>query len=279
MTLLPLGDSIRPEDRKVRQFVRARGNISSSGGHQAHLSALAYMSDSYFIGTVSRVHAIPRFASPEDMKKVLASLKNSSDQSEETIARYLKEVSEEEAAELGSHQQSGSDRKTLSMMVSLDHTIYFHNPRAFRADEWIFTEMKSPWAGEGRGLVMQKMWSKDGVLIATCVQEVGFHPKSKDAENKEKADKLPIRELSALTKMKKGNHPLSRRPEQANCEDLPALGTGTSSSGHILFPCVGLRWCLSTSAQRTFLCVLFLFPFLRHSYCWRMVFGNGDILT
>lgn len=57
-------------------------------------------------------------------------------------------------------------------MVSLDHSIYFHNPRAFRADEWMFIERESPWAGEGRGLALQKIWSQDGTLIATCTQEV-----------------------------------------------------------------------------------------------------------
>lgn len=195
---LPLGDSIHPEEKKVRQFVQARGNISSSGGYQAHLSALAYMSDSYFIGTVSRVHDIPRFSSPGALKKALSSLKNPSDLNDESIERYLKEASEEEAAELGYHMRNGSNRKELSMMVSLDHTIYFHNPRGFRADEWILTEMQSPWAGEGRGLVTQEMWSKDGVLIATCVQEVGFSQVegSESKENTPKADKLP-RELSA----------------------------------------------------------------------------------
>jgi acyl-CoA thioesterase II len=58
------------------------------------------------------------------------------------------------------------------MMVSLDHTIYFHNPRSFRADEWIFTEMETTWAGDGRGLVYQRMYTRDGTLIASCVQEV-----------------------------------------------------------------------------------------------------------
>jgi hypothetical protein len=29
------------------------------------------------------------------------------------------------------------DHKEVGMMVSLDHSIYFHNPRAFRADEWM----------------------------------------------------------------------------------------------------------------------------------------------
>jgi acyl-CoA thioesterase 8 len=63
----------------------------------------------------------------------------------------------------------------VSMMVSLDHTIYFHNPRNFRADEWLFTEMESPWSGDGRGLVLQKIFTQKGELIATCVQEVIVH--------------------------------------------------------------------------------------------------------
>ena len=33
------------------------------------------------------------------------------------------------------------------------------------------TEMETPWAGDGRGLVVQRIWSKEGVLIATCTQE------------------------------------------------------------------------------------------------------------
>ena len=60
------------------------------------------------------------------------------------------------------------------MMVSLDHTIYFHNPKEFRADDWLLTEMESPWSGDGRGLVFQRIYTQTGVLIATCVQEVSL---------------------------------------------------------------------------------------------------------
>ena len=60
------------------------------------------------------------------------------------------------------------------MMVSLDHTIYFHRPREVKADEWMCTEMESPWSGEGRGLVTQRIWNKEGRLVATCVQEVSL---------------------------------------------------------------------------------------------------------
>ena len=60
---------------------------------------------------------------------------------------------------------------SIGMMVSLDHTIYFHRPREIRADEWLFSEMESPWAGDGRGLVLQRIWNRKGVLVASCVQE------------------------------------------------------------------------------------------------------------
>lgn len=62
----------------------------------------------------------------------------------------------------------------MCMMVSLDHSIYFHEPRGFRADEWMFTEMASPWSGDGRGVVQQHIFAADGTLVATCFQEVCF---------------------------------------------------------------------------------------------------------
>jgi len=170
-------DSPKPHTKKTRQWIKARGRISPSGGYQAHLSALAYMSDSYFIGTVSRVHKLWRFSAPgkgpnksrldEDVLKKLL-------EEDEEALRRMPAVDDHVIERLKTGKPHS--RPEIGMMVSLDHTIYFHNARAFRADEWIFTEMESPWAGDGRGLVMQKMYTKEGVLIASCVQEVGCSP-------------------------------------------------------------------------------------------------------
>jgi len=157
--------SPHPHAKKTRQWIKARGRISPDGGYQAHLSALAYMSDSYFIGTVSRVHNLWRFALAPRPGKAAAT------------AAFNDEMAVAEAREnAASTRWEGEERPRIGMMVSLDHTIYFHNPRAFRADEWMFTEMESPWAGDGRGLVLQKIWSADGRLVASCVQEVWFSP-------------------------------------------------------------------------------------------------------
>ena len=132
--------------------MRARGTISPSGGHQAHLNALAYMSDSYFIGTVPRIHGLINIRTRGSASGVDVGLHQA--------ARTKGEVVEGEA------------KCEIGMMVSLDHSIFFHGPRDFRADQWMFCEMESPWAGDGRGVVHQRIFTRDGRLIATCAQEV-----------------------------------------------------------------------------------------------------------
>lgn len=143
------------------------------------------MSDSYFIGTISRVHNLWRFSIPlfdvATQKPLSDDRRSSSNQNtlsqtqlaslRQSEAVSLKAMAELEKSENVSFQSSES-KATVGMMVSLDHTIYFHRPREIRADEWMFSEMESPWAGDGRGLVFQRIWSKGGRLLATCVQEV-----------------------------------------------------------------------------------------------------------
>ena len=147
----------RPDERKCGQWIRARGKIA--GGHQSHLEALAYMSDSYFIGTVSRIHKLWRFPfRPEEI----------ADLPEDRQAQ-VKELMEFEG--MGSTVEEWAGRPRVGMLVSLDHSIYFHEPKRVQADEWMFTEMESPWSGDGRGFVMQRIFASDGTLLASCVQE------------------------------------------------------------------------------------------------------------
>lgn len=188
-------DDPKPHTKRTRQWIKTSGEISEAGGPQAHLAALAYMSDSYFIGTVSRVHKlwmIPR-PKPREAREQKNTDANavSGPSSPDAFTKPEKEDIVEDDDVIAALRDADAEGKKLGMqeyvknrfhkkkrlpqvgmMVSLDHTIYFHNPKSFRADEWIFTEMESPWAGDGRGLVMQKMWTRSGVLIASCVQEV-----------------------------------------------------------------------------------------------------------
>jgi acyl-CoA thioesterase 8 len=161
-------ESQNPHEKRTRQWIKARGRISDAGGHQAHLSALAYMSDSYFIGTVSRIHELWRFGSSDNSKKKGQNW--SVDAESKKREEFIRKQKESEG--FGDDLNNERGRPEIGMMVSLDHSIYFHEPRKFRADEWMFTEMASPWSGDGRGVVSQHMFAADGTLIATCFQEV-----------------------------------------------------------------------------------------------------------
>ncbi|RKF60423.1 Acyl-coenzyme A thioesterase 8 [Golovinomyces cichoracearum] len=130
----------KPRSYKLRQRIKSAERISDDGGAQAHLVALAFMSDRNFLGTAAVINKL-----------------------------YLSYADQEETSL--SKEDREKTQRDLSMIVSLDHSIYFYEPRKFRADEWIYQEMTSPWVGYGRGVVMQHMFSEDGTLIATCYQE------------------------------------------------------------------------------------------------------------
>jgi acyl-CoA thioesterase-2 len=54
-------------------------------------------------------------------------------------------------------------------VASIDHAMWFHRP--FRADEWLLHVMESPSANGSRGLVRGQVFTKDGVLVASTLQE------------------------------------------------------------------------------------------------------------
>ncbi len=58
---------------------------------------------------------------------------------------------------------------TSIMMASLDHAMWFHGP--FRADEWMLYDQQTPAATGGRGLGTGRVFTHDGRLIASVVQE------------------------------------------------------------------------------------------------------------
>jgi acyl-CoA thioesterase-2 len=54
-------------------------------------------------------------------------------------------------------------------LASLDHAMWFHRP--FRIDEWLLYAMESPNASAGRGLALGKIFTRDGMLVASTAQE------------------------------------------------------------------------------------------------------------
>ena len=53
--------------------------------------------------------------------------------------------------------------------ASLDHAMWFHRP--FRADQWLLYAQESPVAAGGRGLARGEVFTADGQLVVSVVQE------------------------------------------------------------------------------------------------------------
>jgi acyl-CoA thioesterase-2 len=53
--------------------------------------------------------------------------------------------------------------------ASLDHAMWFHRP--FRADRWLLYAQDSPSAGGARGLARGELYTEDGKLVVSVVQE------------------------------------------------------------------------------------------------------------
>ncbi|MFV2198310.1 acyl-CoA thioesterase II [Nocardiopsis sp. LOL_012] len=54
-------------------------------------------------------------------------------------------------------------------MASLDHAMWFHRP--FRADEWLLYAQETPSAQGARGLARGLVYTRDGQLVCSVVQE------------------------------------------------------------------------------------------------------------
>ena len=134
----------RPQDVRISQWVKVRRPLILDDSVM-QLAAIAYMSDNYLLPTATRVHGIRWIRDPETLPPALKAL------------------------------QGQAFDEGVKLMVSLDHTIIFHPlPETIRADTWIRSDMQSPWAGQERALVSQRMFTATGHLIATVFQEVSL---------------------------------------------------------------------------------------------------------
>jgi len=59
-------------------------------------------------------------------------------------------------------------------IASLDHAMWFHRP--FRADEWLLYAQESPVAAGARGFATGKLFTRDGTLVVSVVQEGLIRP-------------------------------------------------------------------------------------------------------
>jgi acyl-CoA thioesterase II len=60
--------------------------------------------------------------------------------------------------------------------ASLDHAMWFHRP--FRADQWLLYVQDSPIASGGRGLARGEVYTREGELVVSVVQEGLLRPRT-----------------------------------------------------------------------------------------------------
>ncbi|MCL4408797.1 acyl-CoA thioesterase II [Aliidiomarina haloalkalitolerans] len=65
------------------------------------------------------------------------------------------------------HGKTFADPKI--QMATIDHAMWFHRP--FRMDDWLLYAIDSPTAQGARGLVRGQIFTRDGTLIASTMQE------------------------------------------------------------------------------------------------------------
>jgi acyl-CoA thioesterase-2 len=61
------------------------------------------------------------------------------------------------------------------IMASIDHAMWFH--RQLRVDDWLLYDMQSPSASGARGFAEASIFTRDGRLVASAVQEGLIRPK------------------------------------------------------------------------------------------------------
>jgi len=60
--------------------------------------------------------------------------------------------------------------KQLTMLTSLDHTIWFYDDE-FDCGDWLLYVVEAPRAGSGRGIVHGRLFTRSGTLVAVTSQE------------------------------------------------------------------------------------------------------------
>jgi acyl-CoA thioesterase II len=65
------------------------------------------------------------------------------------------------------HARAWGDKKTMG--ASLDHAMWFHRP--FRADRWLLYAQDTPNAAGARGLARGQVFTQEGELVVSVVQE------------------------------------------------------------------------------------------------------------
>ncbi|CAA7258809.1 unnamed protein product [Cyclocybe aegerita] len=85
-------------------------------------------------------------------------------------------------------RRGGKGAESLSMLSTLDHSIWFYN-NDFHAGDWLLYEIDCPRAASGRAIVHGRMYTRDGKLVAVTSQEGVVRANIKDPALQEAPEK------------------------------------------------------------------------------------------
>lgn len=80
---------------------------------------------------------------------------------------------------------------TAIQSASLDHAVWFHRP--FRMDEWVLFELDSPVTANARGVGRGLLYTREGALVGSCIQEALLRPPSEPARARRVSGGAPAR--------------------------------------------------------------------------------------
>jgi len=84
-------------------------------------------------------------------------------------AALLTYQSDDDLLSTARHPHRGSYDRSRMQGASLDHAMWFH--RAARIDQWMLYDLDSPSAAQARGFNRGTIYTADGVLVASTMQE------------------------------------------------------------------------------------------------------------
>ena len=176
-----INDPLAPEPEEPKQLVwlKARGQISEMDNYNPNenntslSSSLSSLSTSSSATSTRTEHTL---TSPTLSSSSSSSLTNPNKSRtvpsigltlalHQCVAAYASDFSLLGTALL----PHGSPNPNIAMMASIDHSMWFHHP--FRADDWLLYEIESPRLIHGRGFALGRIYSKDGILVASTAQE------------------------------------------------------------------------------------------------------------
>ncbi|KAK5075619.1 acyl-CoA thioesterase [Exophiala xenobiotica] len=121
---------------------------------------------------MSAAHIIPPIADPPGSRTHILGVINISDYHIMDVPLQLNEITFGMPA-INDYSRTLTPNH-YKIGTTLNHSIHFHVHDRFRADELTYIEAETSWAKDGRAMMSTKIFSKDDLLIATCVQEAFY---------------------------------------------------------------------------------------------------------